>query len=127
MLTTTTAPLFPLTANIAKFSYLSVGASANSVVQFPTGVSFVFQTDGNFVAYKDGSPVAATASNSSGSNLFLVFQTDGNLVVYSGSTPLWATETGGVATGAYLVLQDKSPYIQIVGQDGSVYYTANEK
>ena len=120
--------VFPSIAqNIVKFSYLNIGAMPNNFLGFTNGAGLVFQKDGNFVMYKDGVAVAATASNSRGNNLALVFQADGNLVVYNGSTPLWATDTGGIAQGAELVIQDRSPYIQIVGKNGNVFYTANEK
>lgn len=101
---------------------------SNPFVGFNNGISVVFQADGNFVAYNaDGVAVAATASNSVGNSLQLVFQGDGNLVVYEGSAPLWASGTAPQAKGGNLVIQDVSPYIQIIGANGTVYYTANEK
>ena len=104
-----------------------MAASPTSFIVLPNGVQYVFQEDGNFVAYRDGKPVAATASNSRGDNLFLVFQEDGNLVVYNNGRALWASQTGGIARGADLVLRESSPFIQIIGKDGFVYYTGNEK
>ncbi|KLO09034.1 hypothetical protein SCHPADRAFT_893391 [Schizopora paradoxa] len=111
-----------------KFSYFSIPAGDETAFGFPNGVKVYFQKDGNFVAYKPGGvAVAATASNSEGADLTLIFQEDGNLVVYSHGKALWASDTGGVAKGADLVIKDSSPYMQIVGKDGKVFYTANEK
>ena len=112
---------------------VEVAARASPAFAFPnSNLILTFQEDGNFVLYQQPgkNPIAATASNSTGRRPFtLRFQTDGNLVVYEGggSKALWASDTGGVAAGADFVIRDERPYMQIVGKDGRVFYTANER
>lgn len=119
--------LNPVAQNILKLYYLNIAAADSNIFTFTNGIRFIFQGDGNFVAYNGSNPVAATASNSPGDQLVLIYQEDGNLVVYSRGKLMWSSHTGGHAARTNkLVIQEKSPYLQIVGQDGKPIYTAKE-
>ena len=112
---------------VFKLSYLAVVACDETLFGFANGIKVVFQEDGNFVAYKPGRvAVAATASNYDGPNLTLVFNEWSDLVVSSGGIAVWTTKTDGTLGHAELVIRDVTPYIQIVGKDGKILYTANE-
>jgi hypothetical protein len=69
--------------------------------------SFVYQYDGNLVAYRtlNGAPIWASGTwGSSPGALFM--QHDGNLVIYNSSgVPIWASQTHGQA-GSRLVIQN---------------------
>ena len=108
----TTPVSHPAQPGFVKFSTFFIRASSNTFLGFDNGIFVVFQGDGNFVAYNPGGvAVAATESNSVGSNLELGFQPDGNLVVYSNGIALWASNTAPQAKGGNFVIQDKSPYM----------------
>lgn len=66
----------------------------------------VFQTDGNFVVYRqcDGYADTATMTNGSGADR-ATLQSDGNFVVYAGSTAKSATMTNG-KSGRRMVMQN---------------------
>ncbi|MDX6261263.1 MAG: hypothetical protein QOH84_2951 [Kribbellaceae bacterium] len=66
--------------------------------------TFVMQTDGNAVLYKNGkTAVWGTMTNKKASAI--VMQKDGNLVVISGRTPVWASGTHG-STNSTLAVQN---------------------
>lgn len=74
----------------------------------------IFQTDGNFVLYQNGT--ALWASNTyAPSNDYGVLQTDGNFVIYTYSgTPIFATHTGGYSNNV-LNMQDDGNIVIYAG------------
>lgn len=110
--------------NTLSFNYLNVPASQDSFLSFHNGIEYVFQEDGNFVAYdRFRRVVVETASNQRGNQLSLVFQ-DGDLAVFNLDQVVWSTKT--FSKGANLVIRDRSPYIEIVDPRGEVIYKGIE-
>lgn len=108
------------------FSALNAFPAATNLITFSNGVVVRFQTDGNFVAYYNGTAVAATGSVCTGNNLTLAYSVTGNFVVMDDNVVKWSSGTANGASGASLVIQDHSPYMQIVDKSGFVYWTASE-
>lgn len=83
-----------------------------------SGLTLVFQTDGNFVAYSGSRAVWASNSFSScASACVAAFQSDGNMVLYHSGNAYWSTRTYG-HPNAQLVVSTQSPYLQIA--DGGI-------
>jgi len=59
----------------------------------------VFQSDGNLVVYRAGSPDVAIASTGTNGATLAAFQTDGNFVIYKGNTAVWNSGTQGTPNG----------------------------
>ena len=108
----------------------SAGPSFNGPFT-PNGVSFYFQTDGNFVAYI-GPTVksnAVWASDTSGhsrcsnpSLCYLAFLADGNLVISVRGNVIWSTGTAG--RGYTLAFAGQAPYIAIYNKDNTKIWSS---
>lgn len=59
----------------------------------------VFQSDGNLVIYRAGSPDVAINSTGTNGATLAAFQTDGNFVIYKGNTAVWNSGTQGTPNG----------------------------
>jgi hypothetical protein len=85
------------------------------------------QSDGNFVTYKNGSPVFASNTNgqSTAGPMFLIYQLDGNLVLYNkpGSTwqAPWASGTSNANPGGAYILS--TGHIALKDTSGNTYAT----
>jgi hypothetical protein len=89
-----------------------------------SGYQLLMQVDGNLVLYQGGMPVWSTGTygHSCPFACRAVFQTDGSFVVYNGTTQLWTNGVSG-KSGASLVFSPRAPQLQILGSDGSIFWT----
>lgn len=67
------------------------------VYSYDQTVKIVFQSDGNFVVYKNGKWIAQSKTyNHIPRADRAIFQVDGNLVLYKGTRPVWNSQTWGL-------------------------------
>lgn len=101
-----------------------MNASTDPFLTFGDGVQFVYQTDGNFVVYRDdGGCLWSANEHGPDAGRHLRFQDDGNLVLYGDGYVMWKTDTHD-NPGARLVLSNMEPYIQIFRNDGVKLFSA---
>ena len=88
-------------------------------------LSFIYQSDGNLVLYRNRDGRALWASNTSGRpSGVCIMQQDGNLVIYApGGRALWASNTAG-NPGSRLVVQGDGN-VMIYRPDGRAVWATN--
>lgn len=73
--------------------------------------TFMLQTDGNLVLYREPDRVVLWRSGTNGKPVeFAAMQRDGNLVIYGPQGAIWSSRTGGRA-GAVLTVTDRGSVV----------------